>query len=92
LYVSVIIRVVKSRRMRWAGHAARMGEMRNANTNLFGSRDVKRPLRRSWRRWEDNIRMEIGKEDGGDVDWIHMTQDRDQWWVVVNTIMNLRVP
>jgi len=86
-----IVRVVKSRRMRWAGHVARMGEGRGVHRDLVGKPDRKRPLRRPRRRWEDNIRMDL-REVRGVGDWMELAQDRDGWCVFVNTVMNLRVP
>jgi hypothetical protein len=82
----------KSRRMRWAGHVARMGEKRNAYRILVGMPEGKRPLGRPRRRWVDNIEMDLRGIgwDGGD--WIDLAQDRDQWRALVNTVMNLRVP
>jgi hypothetical protein len=74
--------------MRWAGHVARIGEVRGAHNILVGRPEGRRPLGRPRRRWEDNIK-EIGF---GDVDWIHLAQDKDRWRALVNTVMNLRVP
>jgi hypothetical protein len=82
-----IIRMIKSRRMRWAGHVARMGEKRNVYRILVGKPEGKIPQGRPRRRWLDNI--DIGC-DG--VDWINMAEDRDQWRALVNTVLNLRVP
>jgi hypothetical protein len=65
-----IIRIFKSRRMIWAGHVARMGEMRNAYRLLVGKPEGKRQLGRLRRRWVDNIRMDLGEVRWGDVDWI----------------------
>jgi hypothetical protein len=73
---SSIIRVIKTRRMRWAGHVARMGEMRGAYNILVGRPEGRRPLGRPRCRWEDNIRMDLGEIGFGDVDWIHLAQDR----------------
>jgi hypothetical protein len=93
LYSSIsIIRMSKSRRMRWAGHAARMGKMRNAYMILVGKPEGKRPLGRPRRRWVDNIRVDLGEIGWDGVDWIDLAQDRDQWRALVNTVMNLRVP
>jgi hypothetical protein len=88
LYCSTsIIRMIKSRRMRWAGHAARMWEKRNAYRILVG-----KPEGRPRRRWADNIKMYL-KEVGWDgMDWIDLAQDRDRWRPYVNAVMNLRVP
>jgi hypothetical protein len=74
-----IIRQVKSRRMRWAGHVARMREERKVYKVLVGKPEGKRPLRRPRHRWEDGIRMDRGEIGLGDVDWIQLAQDRD-WW------------
>jgi hypothetical protein len=74
-----IVRVIKSRRMRWAGHVARMGEGRGVCRVLVGRPEGKRPLGRPSRRWEDNIKMDL-KEIGIDgANWIHLAQDRVQW-------------
>jgi hypothetical protein len=73
-----IVRVIKARRMRWAGHVARMGEVRGAFNILVGRPKGRRPLGRPRRRWEDNIKMDLGEIGFGDVDWIHLAQDRDR--------------
>jgi hypothetical protein len=86
-----IIRQIISRRMRWAGHVARMAEERNAYRLLMGKPQGKRPLRRSKRRWEDGIRIYLREIGWGSVDWIRLAQDRDRWRALVNTVMNLRV-
>jgi hypothetical protein len=87
-----IIRIIKSWRMRWAGHVARMGEKRNAYRLLAGKPDGKSPLGRPRRRWVDNIRMDIGEVGWGDVDWISLAKDRNRWRALVNSVLNLRVP
>jgi hypothetical protein len=87
-----IIRVIRSRGMRWAGHVARMGEVRGAYNILVGRPEGRRPLRRPRRRWEDNSKMDLREIGFGYVDWIHWAQDRDRWRALVNTVMNLRVP
>jgi hypothetical protein len=87
-----IIRIMKSRRMRWADHVARMGEKRNAYRLLVGKPEGKRPLGRPRRRWVDNIRMDLGEVGWGDVDWIGLARDRNRWRAVVNSVLNLRVP
>jgi hypothetical protein len=88
----MIIRMIKSRRMRWAGHVAQMGEKRNAYRILVGMPEGKRPLGRPRRRWVDNVKMDLREIgwDGGD--WIDLAQDRDQWRALVKAVMNLRVP
>jgi hypothetical protein len=92
LYSSpVIIRQVKSRRMRWARHVARMREERKVYKVLVGKPEVKRPLGRPRRRWENGIRMDLREIGLGGVDWIQLAQDRDRWRAVVSALMNLRV-
>jgi hypothetical protein len=83
-----IIRIIESRRMRWAGHVARMGEKRNAYRLSVG----KRPIGRPRRRWVDNIKIDILEIGWGGVDWIGLAQDRDKWRALVNAVMNPRVP
>jgi hypothetical protein len=85
-----IITQVKSRRMRWAGHVARMGEERKVYKIWVGKPEGKRPLGRPRRRWEDGIRMDLRGIGLGDVDWIRLAQDRDRWRAVVSAVMNLR--
>jgi hypothetical protein len=86
------VRVIKARSMRWAGHVASMGEVRGAYNILVGRPEGRRPLGRPRRRWKDNIQMDLRETGFGDVDWINLAQDRDRWWALVNTVMNLRVP
>jgi hypothetical protein len=87
-----IITIIKSRRMSWAGHVARMGEKRKAYRLLVGKPEGKRPLGRPRRGCVDNIRMDLGEVGLGDVDWIGMAQDRNRWRALVNSVLNLRVP
>jgi hypothetical protein len=87
-----IIRVIKSRRLRWAGHVARMGERRGAYRALVGEPEGRRPFGRSRRRWEDDIKMGLRDVEWGGMDWMNPAQDRDRWRSLVNTVMNLRVP
>jgi hypothetical protein len=87
-----IIKIIKSRRMRWVGHVARMGENRNAYRLLVGKREGQMPLGRPRRRWVDNITMDVVQVGWGDVDWIGLAQDRDRWRALVNSVLNLRVP
>jgi hypothetical protein len=91
-YSPNIIRVIKSRRVRWAGHVERMGERRGAYRALVGKSGGRRPLGRPRRRWEDNIKIYLRKVEWGGMDWINLVQDRDRWQDVVNAVMNLRVP
>ena len=86
-----IVRVVKSRRMSWAGHVARMGEGRVVHRVLVGKLDGKRPLGWPRRRWEDSIKMDLQEVRGGR-DWMELAQDRDGWRALVNMVMNFRVP
>jgi hypothetical protein len=86
-----IIRQVKSRRIRWAGHVVRMGEERKVYRVLVGKPEGKRPLGRPRRRWEDGIRMDVREIGLGFVDWIRLAQDRDRWRAVVSAVMKLRV-
>jgi hypothetical protein len=87
-----IIRIIKSRKMRLAGHVARMGEKGNAYRLLVGKPEGKRPLGRPKRWWVDNIRMNLGEVGWGNVDWIGLSQDRNRWRAGVNSVLNLRVP
>ena len=87
-----IVPVIKSRRMRWAGHVARMGEERGAYRFLVGKPEGKRPLGRPRRRLVDNIRMDLQEVGCGYVDWIGLAQDRDRLRTLVSALMNLRVP
>jgi hypothetical protein len=87
-----IVRVIKPRRMRWAGHVACREEGRGVYSVLVGRPEGRRPLGRPRRRWEDNIKMDL-REIGIDwANWIRLAQDRVQWRTFVNTVMNLRVP
>ena len=87
-----IVRVVKSRRMRWAGHVARMGEGRGVHRVLVGKPEEKTPLGRPRRRWEYNIKMDLQEVGGGCGEWMELAQDRDRWRALVSTVMNLGVP
>ena len=87
-----IVRGIKSRRMRWAGHVARMGEERGVYRVLVGKPEGKRPLGRSRPRWVDSIRMDLQEVGCGYVDWIGLAQDRDRWRTLVSTVMSLWVP
>jgi hypothetical protein len=86
-----IVQVVKSRRMMWAGHVARMEEGRGVHRILVEKPEGKRPLGRPRRRWEENIKMDL-QEVGGGGDWMELAQNRDRWRALVNMVMSLRVP
>ena len=87
-----IVRVIKSRRLRWAGHVARMEEGRSAFKILTGKSNGKRPLGRPRRRWEDNIRMDLEEIGINAENWVDSAQDRNYWRALVNAALNLRVP
>jgi hypothetical protein len=74
-----ITRQVKSRRMRWVGHVARVGEERRVYKVLVGKPEGKRPLGRPRHRWEDGISMDLREIGLGCVDWIRLAQDKDRW-------------
>jgi hypothetical protein len=82
-----IVRVVKSRRMRWAGHVARIGVHRV----LVGKPEGKRALGRPRRKWEDNIKIDLQEVGGGRVDWMELAQDRDRWRALVGKVRDFRV-
>ena len=87
-----IVRVIKSRRVRWAGHVARMEEGRGVHKVLVGKPEGKRPWGRPRPRWEDNIKMDLEEVGRGCGDWRGLAQDRDRWRALVNTVMNFGVP
>jgi hypothetical protein len=87
-----IIRIIKSMRMRWAGHVARMGEKRNTYRLLVGKSEGKSPLERPRRRWFDNMKMDLVEIEWSGVDWIFLAQDKEKSRAFVNTVMNLQVP
>jgi hypothetical protein len=86
-----IIRMIKSRRIRWAGHVTRMGK-KNAYRIFLGKPEGKRTLGIPRRRWEDNIKMDLREIGWGGMGWIDLAQDKDQWRALVNMVMNLWVP
>ena len=86
------MRVIKSRRVRWVGHVAHMGEERGVYRVLVGKPEGKRPLGRPRRRWVDNIRIDLQELGCGYVDWIGLVHHRDRWRTLVSAVMNLRVP
>jgi len=87
-----IVRVIKSRRMKWAEHVARMGEERGVYRVVVGKPEGKRPLGRPRCRWVDNIRTGLQEVGCGYMDWIGLAQDRDRWRTLLSAVMNLRVP
>jgi len=87
-----IVRVVKSRRMRWAGHVARMGEDRVVQRLLVGKPEGKRTLGRPRCKWEDNIKIDLQEVGGGRGDWMELAQDRDWWRALVGTVRDFRIP
>jgi hypothetical protein len=84
--------VVKSRRMRWAGHVARMGEDRSVHRVLVGKPEGNRPMGRPRHRWEDNIKIDLQDIGGGRGDWMELAQDRVRWCALVGTLRDFRVP
>jgi hypothetical protein len=90
-FLSNIVRVVKSRNMRSAGHVACMSEEKGVHRVLVGKPEEKRPLGRPRRRWEDNIKMDLQEVGGGGGDWMELAQDSDRWRVLKSTVKNLRV-
>ena len=87
-----IVRVIKSRRMRWVGHVERVGERRGVYKVLVGKPDRRIPLGRPRRRWEDNIKMDLQEVGCAGMDWIEIAQDRDRLRALVNAAIYLRVP
>ena len=83
--------MIKSRRMRWTGHVARMGERRGVYRVSVGKPEGKRSLGRPRCIWEDNIKMNLQEVGCGGLDWIDVAEDRDSWRALVNAVMNLRV-
>ena len=86
------MRVVKLRRMRWAGHVARMGKDRGVQRVLVGKPEGKRPLGRPTCTWEDNIKMDLQEVGGGRGDWMELAQDRDRWRALVGAVRDFRDP
>jgi len=87
-----IVRVIKWRKIRWAGHVAHIGEERGVYRVLVGKTEGRRPMGRPRRRWVDNIRMDLQELGCGYMDWIGLAQDRDRWRTLVSAVMNVRVP
>jgi len=87
-----IVRVIKSKRLRWAGHVAHMSEDRGVCRVLVRKPGGRRQLERPRRRWVDNIRLDLQEVGCGYIDWIGLAQDRNRWWTLLSTVMNIRVP
>jgi hypothetical protein len=87
-----IVRVIKSKRMKWAGHVIRMGEGRSVYRVLVGRPEGKSPLGRPRRKWEDNINLDLREIRIDGANWVRLAWDRIRWQAFVNTVMNLRVP
>jgi len=84
--------MIKPRTMGWAGHVARVMEMRCIFRGLVWKPEGKRPVGKPSRRWEDNIKTDLQELGCGGMDWVELAQDRDRWRAVVNVVMKLRVP
>jgi hypothetical protein len=91
-FTPLMVKLMKARRMRRAGHVERMGEKRNAYSLLVGKPEGRRPLGRPRRRWVDNIRMDLVELGWGYVDWTGLPQDRDRWRALLNAVLNRWVP
>jgi len=87
-----IVRAIKSRRKRWLGHVACMGDGRGMYRVLVGKPEGNRPLGRPWHRWEYNMKMDLQEVRCAGMDWIKLAQDRDRWRALVNVLMNLWFP
>jgi hypothetical protein len=84
--------VIKWGKMRWAKHVEGMGKRRGVYRGLVGNPEGKSPLRRHWRRYEDNIKMDVQAVVCGCMDWIELAQDKERWQAFVNAVMKFRVP
>jgi hypothetical protein len=91
-FLTNTVRVVKSRRMRWLGHVACMGEERGVHRVLVGKPEGKRPLGRPSPRWEDNIKMDLQELGGGRGNWMELAQVRDRWRTLVSMVRDFRAP
>ena len=83
--------MIKSRRMRWAGHAARVREKRGVYRVLVGKPEGRRPFGRPRHRWEDNNKIDLQEVGCEGIDWIELAQVRDGWQALVNAVMNVWV-
>ena len=91
-YSPNIVRVIKSRRLRWAGHVTCVGKRRCVYTVLVGKAEEKRPFGRPRRRWQDDNIMDLENVGFGGVDWIELAQDRDRRWALVRVVTDFQVP
>ena len=91
-YSPNVVWVIKSRRMRWAGHVARREDRRGVYRALMAKPLGRRPLWRPRCRWEDNIKIDLQNVGCGGIDWIKLAHDRDIWRALVNAVMNLQFP
>jgi hypothetical protein len=87
-----IVRVIKSRRMTWAGHVACLGKGRGVHGVLGGGPGGRRPLERPRCKWENNVKLDLREIGIDGANWIRLAQYKIQWWAFVNTVMNPRVP
>ena len=87
-----IVRVIKSRRLRWAGHVAKMEEGRSAFKILIGKPTGKKPLGKPRRRWEDNIKIDLKEIGINKRNWVDSVQDKVYWRALVSAAFNLQVP
>jgi hypothetical protein len=87
---SSILRIMKSKRMRWVGNVARIGDKKNAYRLVVGKPEEKRQLGRPRSNRVDNIRMDLAEVELGDVDWIGLAQDRNRWGALVNSVLTIR--
>jgi hypothetical protein len=86
-----IVRMIKSRRVRWEGHVTLMGVGRGVYRVLAGRPEGKRSLGKPRRKWEDNIRLELRETGTDGANWIRLAQNRVKRWAFVNTVMNFRI-
>jgi len=78
--------------MRWAGYVAHIRKRRGVYRVLVGKPDGKRPLGRTRRRWEDNVKMYLREVVCGSMDWVELAQDRYKWQALMNAVMKFRIP
>jgi hypothetical protein len=90
--IETVVWVIKSRRMRWAGHVTRLDKERGGFRGLVVKPEGKKPLGRARNRWVDNTRTNLQEVGCGYMEWIGLAQDRDRWRTLVSEVMNIRVP